>query len=115
MFKINKIITKVFHWCKLFKSKRGFMGSDRSWSGPPGQPADKTNVITKRSDLMNQFFIKLCSGRFKKAVREKVTPILRKVAGETKNEFDNAVVKYLEETFKPDVVPEETKTETDET
>jgi len=52
---------------------------------------------------MNQFFIKLCSDRFKRVVREKVTPIIRKVADETQNEFDKAVVKYLEETFKPEI------------
>jgi len=53
---------------------------------------------------MKDFFIKLCSDRFKRVIREDVTPILRKTSGETNNEFDKAVVKYLEETFKPEPV-----------
>lgn len=102
IFKYLKIITKVIHWCKLFKSKM---------TGPdPDPPVARENTpnegYKKGSVLMKDFFIKLCSGRFKKVVREQVTPLLRKTAGETKNEFDKVVVSYLEETFKPEPKPE---------
>jgi len=106
MIRLTKIITTVIHWCKLFKSKRGDIGSSRAVSAGESGSADKTNVTTKRSVPMNDFLLRFCSDRFKKAMREKVIPILRIVADETINEFDDAVVKYLEELFKL-----ETKTE----
>lgn len=63
---------------------------------------DKTNVTTKRSSSMNEFLLGFCSPRFRKVVHEKVIPILKVVAQETKNEIDDKVVQYLEELFKPE-------------
>ena len=105
MFKFIKIITKVFYWCKLFKSKLVKIGSAGAESPADPEPYNKTNVTTKRSVSMIEFLLKFCSDRLKRVVREKVIPILKVVADETKNDIDDKIVKYLEELLKPEPKP----------
>lgn len=100
MFKFIKKITKVLHWCKLFKSKTSDIGSPAVGSPEIHGPYDKTNVTKKRSVSINDFLLKLISGRFKKALSDQVVPILEKVALETDNKIDDAAVQLLKEILK---------------